>query len=214
MNLLWGSMLLIGILYGTFNGRMQEITDAVLSASREAVTLCMTMTGILAFWQGLMEVAKDAGLTEQLCRKIRPLIRFLFPKIPADHPAYESISMNFIANFLGLGMAATPAGLKAMEELSALEEDRHREAVRPVKEGVMRPRSRVVPPGTASDEMCTFLVLNISSLQLIPVNIIAYRSQYGSVHPAAVVGPAILATLISTGAGVLFCKWKTRRNLA
>ena len=77
----------------------------------------MTMTGILAFWQGLMEVAKDAGLTEQLCRKIRPLIRFLFPKIPADHPAYESISMNFIANFLGLGMAATPAGLKAMKDL-------------------------------------------------------------------------------------------------
>ena len=112
---LWGGMLLIGILYGAFNGRMQEITDAVLSASREAVTLCMTMTGILAFWQGLMEVAKDAGLTEQLCRKIRPLIRFLFPEIPADHPAYESISMNFIANFLGLGMAATPAELKSHE---------------------------------------------------------------------------------------------------
>ena len=204
MNLLWGGMLLIGILYGAINGRMQEITDAVLSASREAGTLCMTMTGILAFWQGLMEVAKDAGLTEQLCRKIRPLIRFLFPKIPADHPAYESISMNFIANFLGLGMAATPAGLKAMEELSALEEDRHRVA-RPVKEGVMRPRSRVVPPGTASDEMCTFLVLNISSLQLIPVNIIAYRSQYGSVDPAAIIGPAIVATMVSTGVGVIFC---------
>ena len=206
MNLLWGGMLLIGILYGAINGRMQEITDAVLSASREAVTLCMTMTGILAFWQGLMEVAKDAGLTEQLCRKIRPLIRFLFPKIPADHPAYESISMNFIANFLGLGMAATPAGLKAMEELSALEEDRHREDISPVKERVMRPRSRVVPPGTASDEMCTFLVLNISSLQLIPVNIIAYRSQYGSVDPAAIIGPAIVATMVSTAVAVVFCR--------
>ena len=99
MNLLWGGMLLTGILYGALNGRMQEITDAVLSASREAVTLCVTMTGILAFWQGLMEIAKDAGLTEQLCGKIRPLVRFLFPQIPADHPAYESISMNFIANF-------------------------------------------------------------------------------------------------------------------
>ena len=117
MNMLWGGMLLIGILYGAFNGRMQEITDAVLSASREAVTLCVTMTGILAFWQGLMEIAKDAGLTDVLCGKIRPLIRFLFPEIPADHPAYESISMNFIANFLGLGMAATPAGLKAMKDL-------------------------------------------------------------------------------------------------
>ena len=93
----------------------------------------------------------------------------------------------------------------AAEELSALEEDRHRVAVRPVKEGVMRPRSRVVPPGTASDEMCTFLVLNISSLQLIPVNIIAYRSQYGSVDPAAIIGPAIVATMVSTGVGVIFC---------
>ena len=117
MNLLWGGMLLTGILYGALNGRMQEITDAVLSASREAVTLCVTMTGILAFWQGLMEIAKDAGLTEQLCGKIRPLVRFLFPQIPADHPVYESISMNFIANFLGLGMASTSAGLKAMKDL-------------------------------------------------------------------------------------------------
>ena len=93
----------------------------------------------------------------------------------------------------------------AAEELSALEEDRHREDISPVKEGVMRPRSRVVPPGTASDEMCTFLVLNISSLQLIPVNIIAYRSQYGSVDPAAIIGPAIVATMVSTGVGVIFC---------
>lgn len=176
---------------------MQEITDAVLSASREAVTLCMTMTGILAFWQGLMEVAKDAGLTEQLCRKIRPLIRFLFPEIPADHPAYESISMNFIANFLGLGMAATPAGLKAMKDLENLEEKRRRGRL---------PDSKPVPHGTASREMCTFLIMNISSLQLIPVTMIAYRSQYGSVNPAAITFPAILATAVSTGVAVIFCR--------
>ena len=186
MNLLWGGMLLIGILYGAINGRMQEITDADLSASREAVTLCMTMTGILAFWQGLMEVAKDAGLTEQLCRKIRPLIRFLFPKIPADHPAYESISMNFIANFLGLG-----------KDLESLEEKR--------RSGRL-PDSKPVPPGTASREMCTFLIMNISSLQLIPVTMIAYRSQYGSVNPSAITFPAILATAASTGVAVIFCR--------
>ena len=197
MNLLWGGMLLIGILYGAINGRMQEITDAVLSASREAVTLCMTMTGILAFWQGLMEVAKDAGLTEQLCRKIRPLIRFLFPKIPADHPAYESISMNFLANFLGLGMAATPAGLKAMKDLENLEEKRRIGRIASTK-----PAS----PGMASREMCTFLIMNISSLQLIPINMIAYRSQYGSVNPAAIAGPALLATVVSTAVGVAFCR--------
>ena len=99
-----------------------------------------------------------------------------------------------------------------MEELSALEEDRHREDISPVKEGVMRPQSRVVPPGTASDEMCTFLVLNISSLQLIPVNIIAYRSQYGSVDPAAIIGPAIVATMVSTGVGVIFCLFMQKRS--
>lgn len=196
MNLLWGGMLLIGILYGAFNGRMQEITDAVLSASREAVTLCVTMTGILAFWQGLMEIAKDAGFTEVLCGKIRPLVHFLFPEIPEDHPAYESISMNFIANFLGLGMAATPAGLKAMKDLENLEEKRRSGRIASTK-----PAS----PGTASREMCTFLIMNISSLQLIPVTMIAYRSQYGSVNPAAITGPAILATAASTGAAVIFC---------
>ena len=197
MNLLWGGMLLIGILYGAFNGRMQEITDAVLSASREAVTLCVTMTGILAFWQGLMEIAKDAGLTEVLCGKIRPLVRFLFPKIPVNHPAYESISMNFIANFLGLGMAATPAGLKAMKDLENLEEKR-----RSGKIASGKPAS----PGTASREMCTFLIMNISSLQLIPVTMIAYRSQYGSENPAAILAPSLVATLLSAVAAVLFCK--------
>ena len=203
MNLLWGGMLLTGILYGALNGRMQEITDAVLSASREAVTLCVTMTGILAFWQGLMEIAKDAGLTEQLCGKIRPLVRFLFPQIPADHPAYESISMNFIANFLGLGMAATPAGLKAMKDLEMLEEKRRRGKIA---------SDKPAPPGTASREMCTFLIMNISSIQLIPVTMIAYRSQYGSVNPAAITGPAILATAASTGAAVIFCMVMNKKN--
>ena len=203
MNLLWGGMLLTGILYGALNGRMQEITDAVLSASREAVTLCVTMTGILAFWQGLMEIAKDAGLTEQLCGKIRPLVRFLFPQIPADHPAYESISMNFIANFLGLGMAATPAGLKAMKDLEMLEEKRRRGKIA---------SGKPAPPGTASRAMCTFLIMNISSIQLIPVTMIAYRSQYGSVNPAAITGPAILATAASTGAAVIFCMVMNKKN--
>ena len=114
-------------------------------------------------------------------------------RCPAGHPAMGQIALNCIANMLGLGWAATPAGMKAMEELSKLEK-------------IRREQGAGVPAGTASDEMCTFLVLNISSLQLVPVNIIAYRSQYGSVNPAAVTGPAIVATLVSTGAAVVFCK--------
>ena len=199
MNALWAGMMLMAIIYGTFHGTIPAVTQAALDSAKEAVSLCITMLGILSFWMGLMQVGSASGLIGRMTRGIRPALRCLFPGIPEEHPALEQIAVNCIANVLGLGWAATPAGLKAMEELLALEEDRHRVAVRPVKEGVMRPRSRVVPPGTASDEMCTFLVLNISSLQLIPVNIIAYRSQYGSVDPAAIIGPAIVATMVSTG---------------
>ena len=111
--------------------------------------------------------------------------------------------MNFIANFLGLGMAATPAGLKAMKDLEMLEEKRRRGKIA---------SGKPAPPGTASRDMCTFLIMNISSIQLIPVTMIAYRSQYGSVNPAAITGPAILATAASTGAAVIFCMVMNKKN--
>ena len=184
LNFLWGAMLLIGIVYGAATGRMNEVTDAALSSAKEAVSLCITMAGIVAMWVGIMEIAKSSGLVERLTRKMRPLLGFLFPDVPGEHRAMEFISANMIANFLGLGWAATPFGLKAMEELAKLEKQR-----------------KSVSPGTASNAMCTFLILNISSLQLIPVNIIAYRSQYGSVNPTAIVGPGIVATAVSTVGG-------------
>ena len=188
MNYLWGGMLLIGIVFGIVNGNMQGITDAILSSSKEAITLCFTMLGIVSFWSGLMEVAVDAGIMRGMSRLLSPVIRFLFPKIPEGHPAMMSICANFVANILGLGWAATPAGLRAMSDLAKLEQERGSNNT------------------TASTEMCTFLVINISSLQLIPVNIIAYRSQYGSVNPAAIVAPAILATLTGTLTAIIFCK--------
>ena len=198
MNYLWGAMLLIGIVYGAFTGRMQEVTDAVLNSSKEAVTLCITMTGVMALWVGIMEIAKESGLMERLAAGMRPLVRFLFPRIPEEHPALESITANFLANFLGLGWGATPPGLRAMTMLRELNEEECR------KHGGS--------PSVASNEMCTFLILNISSLQLIPVNIIAYRSQYGSVNPTAIVGPAIVATAVSTGVAVIFCKIMDRKR--
>lgn len=212
LNAIWAGMIVLGILYGAFTGNLEAVSNAALESAGEAVDLCITMCGIMGLWTGLMKIAQQAGLIAALTRGISPFVSFLFPRIPKNHPARESISTNIVANVLGLGWAATPAGLKAMEELSALEEDRHREDISLVKEGVMRPRSRVVPPGTASDEMCTFLVLNISSLQLIPVNIIAYRSQYGSVDSAAIIGPAIVATMVSTGVGVIFCLFMQKKS--
>lgn len=196
LNYLWAGMLLIGIVFAAFTGRMPDITNAALDSSKEAVTLCITMIGVMSFWVGLMEIATKAGIIQSVSRKIRPLIHFLFPQLPKNHPAAHHITTNIIANVLGLGWAATPAGLKAMEELEHLEDDR--------RNG--RLPGQVRKKGIASNEMCTFLIINISSLQLIPINVIAYRSQYGSVNPTAIVGPGIIATAISTAAAILYCK--------
>lgn len=203
LDLLWAGMLLTGILYGALTGNMNEVTDAALSSAKEAVSLCITMAGIVAMWVGIMEIARSSGLVDRMTKGMQPLLRFLFPQIPKEHRAMEFISANMIANFLGLGWAATPFGLKAMEELGNLEEERRQ------KKAPGKARKK----GVAGNEMCTFLILNISSLQLIPVNIIAYRSQYGSVNPTAIVGPAIVATLVSTAVAVMFCRGMEKKSL-
>lgn len=199
MNYLWGGMLIVGIIYGALTGNLNEVTNGAINASKEAVSLAVALLGVTAMWSGLMEIASGAGIIDWMTRKIRPILRFLFPRITDGHPALEAISVNMIANFFGLGAAATPAGLRAMEELEGLEDER-------------RKKGCGVPRGTANREMCTFLIVNISSLQLIPVNVIAYRGQYGSVNPTAIVGPAIVATALSTLAGVVFCKVMDKRR--
>ncbi len=188
LNYLWAFMILIGIIYGCFHGTMAEISSAALDSSKEAVTLCITMLGVMSFWTGLMQIAQKAGIIASLTRKITPFLRFLFPSLRKEQLALEYISTNVIANILGLGWACTPAGLKAMEEMRQIQLRRGKN------------------PDVASNEMCGFLILNISSLQLIPVNMIVYRSQYGSVNPTAIIAPAIVATLFSTLAGIGFLK--------
>lgn len=192
LNFIWSGMIGIGIFYGAIQGNLGEITNAALDSAKDAVSLCITMLGVMSFWMGLMEIAAKAGIIKAAAQRMRPFIQFLFPRIPEDHPAKEYITTNFIANILGLGWAATPAGLQAMNALEELEEER----------GQGRQK------GVASNEMCTFLILNISSLQLLPVNIIAYRSQYGSINPASIVGAGIAATFLSTLSGIIYCKIK------
>lgn len=257
LNYLWTAMLIIGVVVGAFTGNMQNISNAVVTSAQEAVDLCITMLGIMVMWTGVMKIAEKSGLLEKMTSKFRPVIRFLFPNIPDQHPAGEYIATNCVANILGLGWAATPAGLKAMTELKKLNEERcavaQNDETAPA--GEKRPRqagnARALAGNTqalagnaqalagnargdggrkkmckadgndrrhcgasvASNEMCTFLILNISSLQLIPVSIIAYRSQYGSANPTAIVGPAILATLVSTVVAVVFIKLKDRRRV-
>lgn len=184
LNILWVIMIAGGIFFAAFHGTMGQITESFISSSTEAVNLCIFMLGVIGVWNGMMEIAVKSGLMKKIAKTMYPLIHWLFPDIPPRHKANEYIAANMAANILGLGWAATPAGLKAMRELQKLEEGE----------------------GRASDMMCAFLVLNISSLQLVPINMIAYRSQYGSVNPAAVVLPAICATMISTLAGIVFIK--------
>ena len=182
LNYLWGFMIVIGIVVGVFSGKIADVGNAAINSSKEAVALCISMLGIMAMWTGLMQIAKKCGLVATFTKALRPVIRFLFPDIPKGHVVNEYIASNMIANILGLGWAATPMGLMAMRELKKLNAESE----------------------TASCDMCTLLIVNISSLQLIPVNIMAYRSQYGSVNPAEILMAGILATGISTLAGVIF----------
>ena len=199
------------------------VTDGAIQASKEAVTLCVTMLGVMTLWTGVLEIGHRSGLVDQLAGRMGPILTFLFPRLDPDGEARKQISVNMIANILGLGWAATPAGLKAMEELKKVEEERRKGGAAgrkdtpgqedtagrkdtPGQEETAGQRAAARQAGTASNEMCTFLIINISSLQLIPMNMIAYRSQYGSVNPTAIVGPALAATFISTVVAVIFCR--------
>lgn len=262
LNYIWAVMIMIGVLYAALTGNLDAVTRAALDSAGEAVSLCLTMAGVVAMWMGLMEIAKKAGLILRMTEGISPFLNFMFPKLPKEHPARGYIATNIIANILGLGWACTPAGLKAMEELAKLERERIQKKaefvdkagvtggkmqdltvgkvrgvtggkkqdpavgkVRGMTQGVTGGKKQDPAVGKlrgmtqgvtgkqavgASDEMCTFLILNISSLQLIPVNMIAYRSQYGSVNPSVIIAPSIVATLVSTVTAILFCKWKCR----
>ena len=184
MNYLWGGMLLLGVIYGAFAVTLDGVTEAIINSAKEAVNLVIAIAGITAFWTGIMKIAEQTGLVEKLARRIQPLLRFLFPELKNQEKANYYISLNFLSNFLGLSHASTSSGLLAFQELDRL-----------------NGYSTI-----ASKSMCTFLIINVSSLQLLPINMIAYRAQYGSPNPAAIVGPAIFATGMSTLAAVIFCR--------
>lgn len=180
VNYIWALMAIIGIVYAIFNGTMSEVNEAIFSSAQDAVQLSLGLISILVFWLGIMKIAEKANILRQLAILFRPLIHKLFPELPKNHPAIGYILSNFTANIFGLGSAATPIGLKAMEEMKKLS------------------KSHV-----ASRSMITFLALNTSSLTLIPTTVIAIRMQYGSASPTEIVGTTIIATLTSTAAAIL-----------
>lgn len=184
LNKIWAGMIVAAVIAAAFTGNMGAMGTQLIASSQEAISILLTLVGVVALWTGLMEIAEDSGLMKKLARGMRPVLRRLFPDIPDGHPAAKQISANFVANFFGLGWAATPPGLMAMESMAEL--NHHR--------------------AQASNAMCTFMIINMSSLQLIPINMIAYRSQYGSVNPSMIVAPALIATIISTAVGVIAAK--------
>jgi spore maturation protein A len=172
--------------------RLNAVTnDGIVRYAKTAVEIAIGLIGIMALWLGLMKIAEQAGLVAALSRFLRPLTSRLFPDVPPDHPAMGAMLMNISANMLGLANAATPLGLKAMEELNRL--------------------NRKV--GTATDAMCTFLVINTSSVQLIPATVIAIRAASGSANPAEIIGPALFATAINTVIGVTVVKLLARMRV-
>ena len=185
LNGIWGFFIIGGILTGAFLGRMSLVTQAVITGGRSAIDLAFAMAGVVAVWSGILKIAEKGGMIDALAEKMTPLMDFLFPSVPRTHKARKYIATNFAANFLGLGWAATPAGLLAMKELQKLNWEEK---------------------GIASAAMCMFLTVNMTSLQLVTVNILAFRSEYGSHNPAEIVGVGILATLITTIVGTLAAK--------
>lgn len=172
LNIIWLFLILTGIVVAACSGRIDLVTETFFSGANEAVKVCLDLIGLMTLWLGLLEIARQAGLIRILARLLRPLTVLLFPGVPPNHPALGAIIMNISANILGLGNAATPFGLKAMEELQKLN---------PQKE-------------TATDAMCTFLAANTSCITLVPATIVGVRVAAGSVNPTEIAGPTMFAT--------------------
>lgn len=185
LNYIWAGLILAAILAGSFSQTLPAVTEGAFKSAQTAVMdLALPLVGTMAMWLGFMRLAEKAGLIQALARVMRPVLGWLFPEIPPDHPALGSMMMNFAANMLGLSNAATPLGLRAMKDLEQLNPH----------------------PGTASNAMCTFLAINTSSIQLIPASTMALMAAAGSKNPSAIVGTALMATLCSTVVGIVSVK--------
>jgi spore maturation protein A len=184
LNYIWFALLAIALVVAMFNGTAAQVTKASVDSAKTAVEISIGLVGIMTLWLGIMRVAEQAGLVTLLARILTPFRRLLFPEIPPDHPAIGAMIMNLAANMLGLSNAATPLGIKAMEELQKLN---------PEKE-------------TASNAMVTFLVLNTAGIQFIPATIIGVLAAAGSKQPTAIISTTIVATLCGALAAVTTAK--------
>lgn len=184
LNIIWLLLMFTSIVFGVINGCLNKVVIAVTDSAKLAFEVGLGLAGIMIFWLGLMKVAEDCGLVKCIAHLLRPIMTRLFPEVPPEHPAMGAMVMNMSANMLGLANAATPLGLKAMKELESLNKF----------------------PGIATNPMCTFLAVNTSSIQLIPVTTMAFLAAGGATHPSDIISSALLATFCSTVAGVIAVK--------
>ncbi|WP_243290112.1 nucleoside recognition domain-containing protein [Bacillus sp. FJAT-47783] len=191
VNLIWVGLALVGIVFSFFNGTVEQVNKAIFDGAKEAVTICIGLISVLVFWLGLMKIAEKSGLLNKISQLFRPVVSRLFPEVPSNHPAMGYILSNMIANMFGLGNAATPLGIKAMEQLKILNGNQDK----------------------VSNSMITFLAINTSSLTIIPTTVIAIRMTYGSNNPTDIVGTTLLATICSTIGAILIDRYfRFRRN--
>ncbi|MBU5425240.1 spore maturation protein [Tissierella pigra] len=184
INFIWAGLLIIGFVVGAFTGNLDAVTNAAIDNAKTGVDLALGLIGVMTLWLGLMKIAEDSGLVEKLARLLKPLMVWLFPDVPPEHPAMGAMIMNIAANMLGLGNAATPLGLKAMGELQKLSDDKE----------------------TATDAMVTFLAINTSSVTLIPASTIAILAAAGATNPTEIIGPTLVATTVSTVVAVIMAR--------
>ncbi|MBT2656446.1 spore maturation protein [Bacillus sp. ISL-18] len=185
VNYIWVAMTIIGIVFALINGTMEAVNKAVFDGAKEAVTLCIGLISVLVFWLGMMRIAEESGLLQKLTKLFRPIVKRIFPEVPANHPAMGYILSNMISNMFGLGNAATPLGIKAMEELKRLNGGKPE----------------------ASRSMVTFLALNTASITIIPTTVIAIRINYHSGSPTEIVVPTIIATILSAIGAILIDRY-------
>ncbi|MCM3627407.1 nucleoside recognition protein [Paenibacillus glycanilyticus] len=190
VNWIWLFFIVISVVVAAINGRIDAVTQAAFDGAKSGVTISFGLISIMVFWLGMMRIAEDAGVLKKLAKLLSPVVRRLFPDVPPNHPAMGYIMSNLSANLFGLGNAATPMGIKAMQELQKLNPDQH----------------------TATPAMCTLLALNTSSITLVPTTLIAIRMNYGSANPAEIVGTTLAATFVATGAAILADRWYRRKS--
>ncbi|WP_439116936.1 nucleoside recognition domain-containing protein [Paenibacillus aquistagni] len=183
-------MLLVGFIAAAAQGRIELVTEAVFDGAKTGVGVSFGLISVMVFWLGMMRIAEDAKLLEKLAKLLGPIVGFLFPDVPKNHPALGFIMSNMSANLLGLGNAATPMGIRAMQELQKLNSDKE----------------------TASPAMCTLLAINTASITLIPTTLIAIRMNFNSANPAEIVGTTLIATMIATAAAIIADRWYRNRH--